>query len=132
MYRDILERSRKASEERQRTLDLLAALEHHVKDEIDPARVLAMRKDLNARLKECEIDMDRVLSVMYGALQDGRGGVAALMGEKHADAVAIHYVLGDSLKETARICGISVASVKKYIAQVCAKVDELGEMSFVI
>lgn len=77
----------------------------------DPMRRVDARIDKEGvwarRIAEDERLMDHAVRVVYGADQDGRGGVDALLGATYADILWWRYLAAESWEGVARAVGYS-------------------------
>lgn len=124
--RDLFDAARDAAMECERTRQMLLRMEHaaegiggasfepRVRTTSEPdrmgSRVAALidREDAwRARIEEDERLMDHAVRVIYGADQDGRGGVDALLGATYADILWWRYLAAESWEGVARAVGYS-------------------------
>ena len=68
--------------------------------------------------------MELATAVAYG--EDGRGGVAALMGSGHADVLCWRYIAAETWERCARACNITRATAVRRAQEAFDVVDALG------
>lgn len=84
----------------------------------DPMRRVDARIDresaLYQRIEEDEALMDAATRVLYGAEQDGNGGVCAMLGTVYADVLWWHYLACETWLRTGAIVGYSQQHCKRF------------------
>lgn len=70
--------------------------------------------------------VDTACRAIYGAAEDGRGGVCALMGSAVADCMWWRFCAAASWAEVADACGYSKSQARRLVAQGLDAVDFFG------
>ena len=96
----------------------------------DPMRRVDARIDKEAlwqrRIEDNERVMDRATCVLYGAEQDGRGGIDAALGSVYADVLWWRYLAAESWDDVARMVGYSPRRCAELQAIAFDYVDSVG------
>ncbi|MEG2261376.1 MAG: hypothetical protein RSB98_00875 [Raoultibacter sp.] len=79
---------------------------------------------MRQRIQDDERLMEFAASVVYGI--DGVGGVDALMGSTHADALFWRFLAAETWKTCAEQCGTSESTVRRMVWAAFDIVDALG------
>ena len=141
--RDLFDAARTAATECERTRRMLLAMEAaeqggraSLDSKIargsisDPMRRVDARIDREAawrvRIEENESLMDYATCVLYGSEQDGKGGIAVLLGTAYADALWWYYLGHETWERTGEIVGYSKSRCKSMRDVAFDLVDALG------
>ncbi len=141
--RDLFDAARTAAMECERTRRMLAAMEDAEQGGgsalgvkvahgsiADPMRRVDARMDRESawriRIEENERLMDYATCVLYGREQDGRGGVAALLGTVYADVMWWYYLGCERWERVGEIVGYSKTGCKRLRDVACDLIDAHG------
>ena len=141
--RQLFEAAREAVREMERTRRMLEAMEAAEQSGgstlgakvaagsvSDPMRRVDARLDREAvwerRIEEDARLMDYACCLLYGAEQDGRGGVAALMGSLWADVIWWRYLGDATWAKAGEVVGYSRTRCKELAAEAMDALDAYG------
>jgi len=127
--RDMLGRLRAAAEARNQTYDGA----HGKGGTSDPTarivNVIELENRLKRRIDAIEPDIERGLSILYGA--DGDGGLAKAKGSRYADAVCMAYLQDDGYDDIADVMQCSVRWVHELCSKAFRDIDAIGAQSLI-
>lgn len=86
--------------------------------------LLEYRRIMDSRIESDERLLSYATEVLYGA--DGRGGVAALLSSRHADAVFWRYLSAEPWKTCSACLGEPEPTLKRMCREVFELCDSLG------
>lgn len=101
----------------------------------DPRRMegrIATYVDMDAKLERRMDDdyalIDRACAVLYGAEQDGRGGLSAHLAPIYSDVLWWRYVAADDWRHVARVLDYSPKQLQSFVVTALEWLDEDAPM----
>lgn len=83
---------------------------------------------LAERIRQADAEVAQVSALLYGANNDGQGGVAVLLSPAHADVLWWHYLADAKWDKVARECGVSRSRAHRMRLEAFDMIDSVGYM----